>query len=799
MGVRQLIPCAAAIVLAAALFAGSARAAAAVTPSCAEGPARVGDAIYGTPCDDRIVAPPGVAAVNGGGGDDTIVAAPLAGSADCGGGCHLDIGSQTFEGGPGNDIVYGERGNDRLYGGAGDDQLFGGIGDDLLRGGPGNDRLSGGFGADSIDGEEGDDYIRGDATQDTIVDRGGGTDTLSYSTGIAPGFFDNHDLDPTASLGLPPHEGERGAFIDLSGSYANNGDNGIAPFGGGVDEIEAGDFEVVIGTAYSDYIVGSGSDETFYGGGGGDVILAGGGVDHLYGGADGDHLDGEAGSDTIDGGPGNDHCAGPETGTSCESGTNTGGVVPRDPSKVTAGLLAPAEARFSQLYLSGSSAGDEVTATYAPSGVTFSLGSGSGAPFDPSPSASEGCDPPSADTLVCPLSKPLDSIVLAGFGGDDMLEAGNFPSSVSVVISGGEGDDTVTGGDASEDVLVDGTDEEGPGDDVLDARAGDDALTNNGGADEIHGGAGNDLLLSASLCDGDTIDGGPQRDNASWGKLKDRAVEARLDTGKAGEPGGGSAPECESGEADDLEAIEDLEGTGLGDVFYGDGGENQLLGWAGEDEYSAGGGNDRILANSGDFDPRIECGEGSDVALIDFPEFGDVAAPDCERVQVSLANNFRIETELEVPPPEPPPEPEPVQPERTNKPKPAAAKHRSRPNCLGATGYPRGEGTTRCTVRPHRLLLAKRSTVKQLRWRRWTARNAIGFGRLVIRARGGHLTAPAKLLLSRPVRCQGRSWFTRIRLLYGRGYRRAYLRHAVSSTPCAIRLRRDGHRRGQRR
>jgi hypothetical protein len=66
-------------------------------PSCAEGPEAVTGTILGTPCDDLIVAPPGVEAVKGAGGDDTIVAAPIGASAPCPDGCHLGVGSQTFE------------------------------------------------------------------------------------------------------------------------------------------------------------------------------------------------------------------------------------------------------------------------------------------------------------------------------------------------------------------------------------------------------------------------------------------------------------------------------------------------------------------------------------------------------------------------------------------------------------------------------------------------------------------------------------------------------------------------------
>ncbi len=735
-------------------------------PSCAEGPVREGGTILGTPCDDRIVAPPGVARVDGGGGDDTIVAAPLAGAVDCSAGCHLDIGSQTFEGGPGNDIVYGERGNDRLYGGAGDDQLYGGIGDDLLRGGPGDDLLSGGFGADSIDGEEGNDYVRGDATQDEIVDRGGGIDTLSYSTGIVPGFFE-HGLEFEGEL--PAGRAERGVFLDLSADpETENGDDGVASFGGGVDKVEGSDFETIVGTPFADYIVGGEKGETIYGGGGNDVILGEGGNDSLHGGAGSDHLDGGPGEDAVD----------------------QGSAIARDPSEVEAGLMVTGEGR-AQLYLIGSDERDAVTATYEagpPAQVGFELGPSSAAPFDAAALPGSGCEAKGADAVACPLGTPLDSVVIAGLGGDDTLRADRFPDAVSVVISGGEGSDAVTGGEG-EDVLVDGSDEEGPGDDVLEALGGDDALTNNGGADALHGGAGNDLFLSTSLCDGDLIDGGPQRDNASWSKF-DAPVEARLDAGVAGEPGAGGSPECAAGELDSLQAVEDLEGTPFGDVFYGDGGENQLLGWAGEDEYSAGGGDDRILANSGDHDPLIECGEGDDVALIDYAEFGDVAAPDCEHVQESAKNDFRVQTELEVPP-QPPPTP-PLVPNQ--KPKTVHPRRPTGASCFGITLAPPTSGTTRCAVRPHRLRLRGHSVVRDLRWQRWRPGSAVGFGRLLVRARGSHFSSTAKLVLNRAEVCQGRRWYTWMQILYGRRYRRFYLRRGVVPTPCAARLRRDGHR-----
>lgn len=618
--------------------AGAVAAPPASEPTCAEGPTRVGDAIEGTPCADRIVVPPGVTSVAGGAGNDTIVPAPIPAVVEsCPSGCHLGVGSQTFEGGPGNDVVFGERGNDTLLGGEGNDRLYGGIGDDLLRGGPGNDLLAGGFGADSIDGEAGDDYVHGDGTIDRIFDTGGGFDTLSYATGITPGFGAGVE---TGAANFPSEpEGERGVYLQL-GVGGQNANNGIAALGGGVDEVEAGAFERIIGTPYSDYIVGSAAPETIYGGGGADVIRGGGGNDALHGGADGDLLDGGEGTDALEGEAGSDNCLAGETEASCEGSASA--VAPRDTTKVEVGLTAVAG--FSQLYLTGSSGKDAVSLSYGAGAVTATLSSGS---FDTAASAAGGCSV-SATEATCPLALPLDSVLAAGMGGEDAVTASNFPDFVDVVLTGGTGNDTLTGGEASEDVLVDGP---GAGSDQLSSLGGDDALLHNGGADQSAGGNGNDLFLSVSICDGDALDGGPGRDNASWARLEGQ-VEARLDLGQDGEPGSGSTPECSGGVLDSLTGIEDLEGSNGADVLYGDGGPNQLLGHAGADSYFALGGEDSILANSGDDDAVIDCGEGTDSALIDRnPPYNDPAPIECESVAEADPNNFRTVTELPPPPP----------------------------------------------------------------------------------------------------------------------------------------------------
>jgi Ca2+-binding RTX toxin-like protein len=582
-------------------------------PSCEDGPETVGRTIIGTPCDDTIHAPRGITTVFGEGGNDTL---------------------------------FGGRGNDTLIGGEGNDRLYGGIGDDEPLGGPGNDLVSGGFGADStLDGGPGDDLVRGDATIDVIAETGGGTDTLSYATGVTPGFFNSAKNvgNYLEYNGFPATEPGRGAYINLALGLA---DNYLAPAGGGVDEeVDGTDFEIVIGTPFADYIVGTADPEVFYGGGGADVILGGGGADQIHGGAEGDSCEGDTGS-TVD----------------CETGAKE--VDPRDPGSIAVGLMRPVGAGPIGLYLAGSSADDEIAVTFASNTVTFTLLPGSVGAFDSDPNSSEGCNSPTADEVTCDLTAAApDSIVLAGLGGDDQLSATGFPSTTSVILLGNEGADELTGGE-TEDAVVDGT-----GNDVSSAGGGDDALPNNSGTDDLEAGAGDDLFVDDSVCEGDFLNGGAGVDNANWAQF-DNPVFLDLNQHQAGQVGSDGSLDCEGSAEGDLattlEGLEDIEGSSQGDTLIGDAGNNQLLGRFGADTYQARGGDDSILANSAiridtttfipDPDPTIDCGDGFDTAQIDFPENGPDAAPsDCEAVYERPPNSFR--------PPDTPPDPNPPAPE----------------------------------------------------------------------------------------------------------------------------------------
>lgn len=663
---KRVIPAAVLALLAAFLLASAASAevSPADPPSCAEGPQREGDVIVGTPCDDVIHVPATVTEVNAGAGNDKIIAGPItAAITPCPfPGCHLELGSTIFEGGPGNDVVWGDRGNDILLGNEGNDWLWGGIGDDVVDGGPGNDKLSGGFGADHVDGESGNDFIRGDATQDELVDSGPSTDvdTLSYATGVTPGFGDSPAFKGNPALpvfsehpGFPsPGSDERGVLLNPAAPSEETGYNGGAKNGGGVDSVDIPTFERLIGSPFSDYIVGAPSTKAIYGGGAADVLIGSPGANTaLDGGADGDNC--------FDGG----------STTNCESFTEKGAVTMRDETKVSVGAMAPASTEFAGLYLIGSSGDDEITVTTggaAPNEtVTVQL---SGAEFDAAPLAQAGCERKSGGEAVCKLTTPLDSLLVAGLDGNDTLKAEALPATTSLMLLGGNKADKLTAGNESDDTLVDG-----PGNDVLSGLGRDDGLVNNQGEDEVLAGDGNDLILSTVVCEGDTINGGPGRDNASWAKFKEEGgsgpgIEPRLDQGLAGRPGAGGEPACsEPGESlDSLAEIEDLEGSTLADVLIGNGVENQLLGHQGADSFFSEAANDVVLANNGDDDIAINCGEGIDTAVIDIhPKYNDPVPVECETVREAEPNNYRVPATTLKPPTLPPAPPPDVKPPRT--------------------------------------------------------------------------------------------------------------------------------------
>lgn len=132
------------------------------------------DTLFGLGGADAIYGNRGLDMLFGGPGDDLLFGGQNAGepSYDVRGNLRMMQGTETIEGGAGNDLIYGNFGADVLRGGEGRDTMFGGQGSDLLLGGAGADTLFGNRGDDTLTGGDGYDsfFLQPDGGDDVITD-----------------------------------------------------------------------------------------------------------------------------------------------------------------------------------------------------------------------------------------------------------------------------------------------------------------------------------------------------------------------------------------------------------------------------------------------------------------------------------------------------------------------------------------------------------------------------------------------------------------------------------------------------
>ena len=195
--------------------------------------------------------------------------------------------SNTFEGGPDNDILRSEGGGDVLRGGTGDDQLLGNGGADVLQGGDGADTLTG----DAC----------GPAAAD-VLDGGAGYDTLTDWGDCGPGS----DRRPvTVSVNGAADDGRPGEGDDVRDLDALKLYESATVVGG-----DAGESVAI-------YAPTDTPDSSIQGRGGNDDLRAGSGRETLDGGAGADRIEGGFGNDTLVGGPGQDEIHGDATSSQC--------------------------------------------------------------------------------------------------------------------------------------------------------------------------------------------------------------------------------------------------------------------------------------------------------------------------------------------------------------------------------------------------------------------------------------------------------------------------------------------------
>jgi Ca2+-binding RTX toxin-like protein len=194
--------------------------------------------------------------------------------------------------------------DDLLYGYGGDDFLSSGGGSDSLYGGIGNDTLYGGSGGDKLYGDAGNDYLYGEADND-YLNGGLGNDAMSGGTGDDSYVVDN-------ALDIVFEEAGAGtdtvyAYVNysLSGNAENLTLSGTASTGNG-NILN----NILKGNSYANTLDGREGNDYLYGYDGNDTLIGGVGYDNLYGGNGNDTLDGGLYNDLLDGGSGNDTMSG---------------------------------------------------------------------------------------------------------------------------------------------------------------------------------------------------------------------------------------------------------------------------------------------------------------------------------------------------------------------------------------------------------------------------------------------------------------------------------------------------------
>ena len=441
-----------------------------------------------------------------------------------------------------------------------------------INGGNDNDSVSGGEGADSIGGGNGDDYVFGRGGDD-IVSGELGADDVYGGAGFDYTEYRNRTASVTVGLGNIADDGEIG-----EGDNIRNDVEGIVG-GSGDDELGADNSNldpslgvVLIGNGGDDLLVGFGGNDTLIGGDGSDTLQGQGGSDFLYA--------QQGQDDVLDGGDGFDSAV-VDTG---DSPANIEEIV-NDDIVGDPELRGTGTATLSDgvLTLNGTGGTDRFT-------IQTSVD-------DTGLFVREAFENSSGVLDILAVSRfnrsDVNTVVMNGNAGDDLLAVLGNLGLDSVDINGGTGDDTIIGS------LDDDNISDGEGDDFIFARAGNDVITSNGGKDYLSGGDDNDAVDYAGRS-GDLLVGlGLLPDDGERGESDNVLADVETVIGGSGN--------------DNLSAAT----TDVSVRFVGNAGNDTLIGGTGDDFFVANDGQrDTIFGNAGsddgDFDDNDSVDLGAD-------------------------------------------------------------------------------------------------------------------------------------------------------------------------------------------
>ena len=460
-----------------------------------------------------------------------------------------------------------------VVGGLGDDRLTAAAASTVLNGGTGNDLLQGRAGDDTLTGGPGDDTLRGDLGEDALHGQEG-NDRLDGGEG-ADDAVGGEGTDTMTYLSR-----SEALTVRLDG-VANDGSglDGLA------DNVQL-DVENVIGGAGDDFLVGNPNRNVLQGGDGEDT------------------LDGQDGDDRLDGG--------------AQADTLIGGKGPNDLATYAQrqlGVTVDFDGNADDGNSIDESGGRRDDARADIEGAVGGAG-------DDTLIGSERINLLDGQGGADVLTGGIQEDVLLGGAGDDQLDGGEGRDA----LQGDSGDDDLSGG-ALRDTLVGGEDDDllrgGPGSDNLSGDLGDDVLAGGANADIMSGGDGLDTADYSDHSGPVTVD------------LQQEAGQGGREDCREGREGG-CFPGFEDFIARDVENVlgspgdDLLTGDSFANVLTGGPGDDVLTGLEGRDSLIGLAGDDVLLADDGEQDGDLDCGDGtSDGADVDA---ADPAPLNCEAV-----------------------------------------------------------------------------------------------------------------------------------------------------------------------
>ena len=207
----------------------------------------------------------------------------------------------TFNGGNGDDYVYGSAVGDVINGGGGSDTLRAQTGDDTVNGGAGDDNeVVGGPGVDIVGGGDGNDWMKGGPDNDTLSG-GAGDDTI---------WGDCAGCETDDQYGNDTIDGGDGSDY----AYGEGGNDVVNGGAGNDGDLSADDTSILSSSPAVPALSGGDGDDIVTGGEGDDVLLNDAGADTLKGDAGSDYFvegflfgqTSDVSADSIEGGDGVD-------------------------------------------------------------------------------------------------------------------------------------------------------------------------------------------------------------------------------------------------------------------------------------------------------------------------------------------------------------------------------------------------------------------------------------------------------------------------------------------------------------